>query len=47
MKLIEDIIAKAKSNPQRIVLPEGTEERVVKATDTIIEKGIGKITWRK
>ena len=41
--LIKNIIARAKSNPQRIVLPEGTEERVVKAADAIIEKGIAQI----
>jgi len=41
--LIKNIIAHAKSNPQRIVLPEGTEERVVKAADAIIEKGIAQI----
>ena len=43
MELIESIIARAKSNPQRIVLPEGTEERVIKAADSIIEKGIANI----
>ncbi len=43
MDLIEGIIARAKSNPQRIVLPEGTEERTIKAADIIIEKGIADI----
>jgi len=43
MKLIENIISKAKSDPQRIVLPEGSEERILKAADNIIEREIAKI----
>lgn len=31
MDLMQDIIARAKANKQRIVLPEGTEERTLKA----------------
>jgi phosphate acetyltransferase len=41
---MDAIIAQAKSNPQRIVLPEGTEERTIKAADILIEKEIAKIT---
>lgn len=36
MDLISEIIARAKSNLQRIVLPEGTEERTLKAADQIL-----------
>jgi len=43
MELIRNIIARAKSDLQRIVLPEGTEERVLKAADILIEEGIAKI----
>ena len=31
MDLMQEIIARAKANKQRIVLPEGTEERTLKA----------------
>jgi phosphate acetyltransferase len=44
MELLDGIIARAQANPQRIVLPEGTEERTIKAADIILEKGIAKIT---
>ncbi|WP_347112291.1 hypothetical protein, partial [Parabacteroides distasonis] len=30
MDLMQDIIARAKADKQRIVLPEGTEERTLK-----------------
>ena len=33
MDLMQEIIARAKANKQRIVLPEGTEERTLKAAD--------------
>ena len=36
MDLLSEIIARAKSNKQRIVLPEGTEERTLKAADRIL-----------
>lgn len=36
MDLIKDIIARAKSNRQRIVLPEGTEERTLRAADRLL-----------
>ena len=32
---MQDIIARAKANKQRIVLPEGTEERTLKAADRL------------
>lgn len=43
MKLIEDIIARAKSDKQRIVLPESTEERTLQAADLLIRDGVAEI----
>jgi phosphate acetyltransferase len=43
MGLIEDIIARAKANRQRIVLPEGTEERTLKAADRLVADGVADI----
>ena len=43
MALIEEIIARAKSNRQRIVLPESLEERTIKAADKAIADGIADI----
>lgn len=36
MNLLEHIVARAKSNKQRIVLPEATEERTLKAADRVL-----------
>ena len=36
MDLMQDIIARAKADKQRIVLPEGTEERTLKAADQLL-----------
>jgi phosphate acetyltransferase len=36
MDLMQNIIARAKANKQRIVLPEGTEERTLKAADLVL-----------
>ena len=36
MDLVQEIIARAKADKQRIVLPEGTEERTLKAADRIL-----------
>ena len=33
LNLINQIVARAKANRQRIVLPEGTEERTLKAAN--------------
>lgn len=44
MKLFERLTASAKANPQRIVLPEGTEPRTLIAADRIIAAGIAEIT---
>lgn len=44
MDLMQDIIARAKANKQRIVLPEGTEERTIKAADRLLADGVADIT---
>ena len=43
MTLFEKLTANATANPQRIVLPEGTEPRTLTAADRIIADGIAKI----
>jgi phosphate acetyltransferase len=43
MNLIEDIISRAKANRQRIVLPEGTEERTLRAADRIAADGTADV----
>lgn len=43
MKLIDEIIARAKSDKQRIVLPESTEERTLTAANSLIEDGVAEI----
>lgn len=43
MALIDQIIARAKSNKQRIVLPESLEERTIKAADIALADDIAEI----
>lgn len=43
MDIIKKIIDSAKANPQRIVLPEGTEERTLKAADVILGESIANV----
>ena len=43
MELLEQIKENAKKHGKTIVLPEGTEERTIKAADQIIGEGIAKI----
>ncbi|HCC70104.1 MAG TPA: phosphate acetyltransferase [Bacteroidales bacterium] len=43
MKLINDIKDKARRLDKRIVLPEGTEERTIRAADQVIAEGLAKI----
>lgn len=43
MDLLKQIIERAKANKQRIVLPEGTEERTIKAADQLLGDGIAEI----
>ena len=40
---MQDIIARAKADKQRIVLPEGTEERTLKAADRLLADGVADI----
>lgn len=43
MDLIKQIVERAKANKQRIVLPEGTEERTLKAADQLLADGVAEI----
>lgn len=43
MNLLEDILTSAKNDKQRIVLPESTEERTLKAADLLIKDGVAHI----
>ena len=43
MDLISEIVARAKANKQRIVLPEGTEERTLKAADQVLADGVADL----
>ncbi|MGC3977308.1 MAG: phosphate acetyltransferase [Paludibacteraceae bacterium] len=44
MRLLEEIMQRAKDNLQRIVLPEGTELRTLKAADIILKEKAAKLT---
>jgi len=44
MELLEQIRMNAKRHNKKIVLPEGTEERTLKAADAVIAEGIARIT---
>lgn len=43
MDLMNEIIARAKACRQRIVLPEGTEERTLKAADQVLADGVADL----
>ena len=43
MNLLEHIVARAKSNKQRIVLPEATEERTLKAADRVLADDVADL----
>ena len=43
MDLLQKIVARAKSDKQRIVLPEATEERTLKAADRVLADDIADI----
>ena len=45
MTLFERLTKKAQEHPQRIVLPESTEPRTLKAAEEIIEKKIANVTF--
>jgi len=40
MEVMAELRAKAKSSPRKVVFPEGTEERIVRAAAFVAEKGI-------
>lgn len=44
MNLMQTIITKAKANRRRIILPEGDEERTIKAADRLLADGVADIT---
>ena len=44
MDLMQTIITRAKNNRRRIVLPEGDEERTIKAADRLLADGVADIT---
>ncbi|MDR0733261.1 MAG: phosphate acetyltransferase [Dysgonamonadaceae bacterium] len=44
MNLMQTIINNAKANRKRIVLPEGDEERTIKAADRLLADGVADIT---
>ena len=43
MKLLDEIMQRAKNNPQRIVLPEGTEIRTLQAANIILKEKAAKL----
>ena len=43
MYRMQEIIIRAKANKRRIVLPEGTEERIMRAADLLIADGVADI----
>ena len=43
MNLLEHIVARAKSDKQRIVLPEATEERTLRAADRVLADDIANL----
>ena len=42
-RLINEIVERAKADRQRIVLPEGTEERTLKAANQILTDGVADL----
>lgn len=43
MQLLEKIVANAKAAKRRIVLPEGLEERTLRAADRILAEGVADL----
>ena len=39
-----DLLDRARSNPQHIVLPEGTDDRILRATSTLLRRGVAQLT---
>src|SRR5882724_9039542 len=44
MSILENIKGRAKSNPQHVVLPEGEDERTIRAARMVIDQGIARVT---
>ncbi len=44
MELIQEIVDRAKANPQHIVFPEGTDERTLKAADRLLRDKVVNLT---
>ena len=43
MSVLDSIIKKARKNPKKIVFPEALDERILKASEIILKKGIARI----
>ena len=43
MNLLDSLVDRAKANKQRIVLPEGTEDRTLTAANQLIRDGVAEI----
>ena len=43
MEILEQMIARAKANPQRIVLPEGDEPRTLEAANILLRDKIAQL----
>ncbi|CAN5370160.1 phosphate acetyltransferase [soil metagenome] len=39
-----DLLDRARSNPQHIVLPEGNDDRILRAASTLLRRGVAKLT---
>ncbi|MES2095063.1 MAG: phosphate acetyltransferase [Actinomycetota bacterium] len=39
-----DLLDRARSNPQHIVLPEGTDDRILHAASTLLRRGVARLT---
>ena len=44
MSILDNIKGRAKSNPQHIVLPEGDDERTLRAARMVVDQGIARVT---
>jgi len=43
MRALDSIIKKARKNPKKIVFPEALDERILKASEIILKKGIARV----
>ncbi|MBQ2067482.1 MAG: phosphate acetyltransferase, partial [Paludibacteraceae bacterium] len=43
MEILEQMVARAKANPQRIVLPEGDEPRTLEAANILLRDKIAQL----